>query len=250
MQPSTSRTTHVRAVMIAKGDVQRVGYRDAVERIARKMRLTGFVENLKPYDVKIVCEGEKARVEEFIKQVNIREFPIYVEDMDVKFEDATGEFEYFEIRRGDWKEELGERLDSARAELKQNTLILGEFRNESGENSKQILSELREFRNESGENSKQILSELREFRNESGENSKQIVSELREFRNESGENSKQIHSELREFRTDSNENFKLLHSDMVSHDTDAQTRIETLSKEISEIKERLTRVESAVTVQQ
>ena len=46
-----------RAVIIAKGEVQRVGYRDAVEKIARKLKLTGFVENLKPYDVRIVAVG-------------------------------------------------------------------------------------------------------------------------------------------------------------------------------------------------
>lgn len=189
MQPVVSRTTQVRAVIIAKGDVQRVGYRDAVERIARKMKFTGFIENIKPYDVRIVCEGEKGRVEAFIKQININEFPIDVEDLDVKFEDATGEFEYFEIKRGDWTEELGERLDSARAELKQNTLTLKEFRNETNE-------------------------------------------------------------VLKGFREDSNDNFKLLHSDMTKHDAAAQNRIEKLSKEITELRERITRVESVVATQQ
>ena len=48
-----------RAVIIAKGEVQRVGYRDAVEKIARKLKLTGFVENLKPYDGRIVAEGKQ-----------------------------------------------------------------------------------------------------------------------------------------------------------------------------------------------
>jgi UDP-N-acetyl-D-galactosamine dehydrogenase len=43
-------------------NIQRVGYRDVVERAARKMKLTGFVENIKPYDVKIVCEGDKASI--------------------------------------------------------------------------------------------------------------------------------------------------------------------------------------------
>ena len=189
MHPAVSSTAQVRAVIIAKGDVQRVGYRDAVERIARKLKLTGFVENVKPYDVRIVCKGEKGRVEEFIKQINISEFPIDVEDLDVKFEDSTEEFEYFEIRRGDWTEELGERLDSARAELKQNTLTLKEFRKETNE-------------------------------------------------------------VLKGFREDTNDNFKLLHSDLTNHDIAAQNRIENLSKEIIELRERMTRVESLVTPQQ
>lgn len=153
MHPAVSRTAQARAVIIVKGDVQRVGYRDAVERIARKMRLTGFIENVKPYDVRIVCEGDKARVEGFIEQINIKEFPIDVEDLDVKFEDATEEFEYFEIRRGDWTEELGERLDSARAELKQNTLTLKEFRKETNE-------VLKGFREDTNDNFKLLHSDL------------------------------------------------------------------------------------------
>ena len=109
-----------RAVIIAKGEVQRVGYRDTVEKIARKLKLTGFVENLKPYDVRIVAEGEQDVLDEFITQIRKGEYPIApisVESLDARFEAATGEFEYFEIKRGDWKEELGERLDAIGAVL-------------------------------------------------------------------------------------------------------------------------------------
>ena len=102
-----------RVVIIAKGEVQRVGYRDEVERIARKLRLRGFVENIKPYDVRIVAEGEADIIGRFIEQIKIKKYPIDVEDLEVNFEDFNGEFEYFEIRRGEWHEELGERLDAA-----------------------------------------------------------------------------------------------------------------------------------------
>lgn len=114
-----------RATIIAKGDVQRVWYRDAVEKIARKPKLTGFVENLKPYDVKIVAEGEEDILDEFITRIRIDEPPISVEDIDVEFGAAAREFEYFEIRRGDWKEELGERMDAAGAML-HRSVRLGE----------------------------------------------------------------------------------------------------------------------------
>ena len=62
------------AEITAKGDVQRVGYRDAVERIARQLDITGFVENLKPYDVRIVAEGEEDILDEFISQIRIKNF--------------------------------------------------------------------------------------------------------------------------------------------------------------------------------
>lgn len=108
-----------RAIIIVKGEVQRVGYRDVVERIARKMKLTGIVENIKPYDVRIICEGDKTSVDSFVKLIDIDELPIEVEDIDITFEDVTGEFDYFEIKRGDMAEELGERLDVLNAKMTQ-----------------------------------------------------------------------------------------------------------------------------------
>jgi acylphosphatase len=100
-----------RAVIIAKGDVQRVGYRDVVERAARKNNITGTVSNIEPYDVMIICEGDMKNIEPFINQIRIKRYPIEVEHLDITFEDATGEFTFFKIERGDMTEELGERLD-------------------------------------------------------------------------------------------------------------------------------------------
>ena len=102
-----------RARIIVKGRVQRVGYRDEVEEIARRLGIKGFVENIKPYDIRIVTEGEDEAISEFIERIKIKRFPIDVESVEVSFEDFKGEFEYFEIKRGDWQEELGERLDAA-----------------------------------------------------------------------------------------------------------------------------------------
>lgn len=107
----------VRAEAVVKGEVQRVGYRDVVQSIARKLALTGMVENVKPYDVRIICEGEKRKVEEFLKQIRVREYPINVEEIAVKFSDFKGEYGYFEIKRGDMTDELGERMDAARKDF-------------------------------------------------------------------------------------------------------------------------------------
>ncbi len=185
----------VRAVIIASGEVQRVGYRDVVEHAARKMKLTGFVENIRPYDVRIVCEGDKTSIDSFIELIRIKDYPIYVEHLDVSFEDATGEFEYFEIRRGDMTEELGERLDIANARMtsmmqKQDIMI------EKLDDNTAIL--------------------------------KENTSILNDFKNET------------------NENLGKLTNIMTKHDADAQERISVLTIEITEIKERLSRLESAI----
>ena len=121
-----------RAILIVKGEVQRVGYRDVVAKIARKLSISGFVENLKPYDVKIVAEGSDTNIAQFIEQLKIKRFPIDVESVEVSFEPYKHEFEYFEIKRGDWREELFERLDTAGAllyksvELGEKSVALGE----------------------------------------------------------------------------------------------------------------------------
>jgi acylphosphatase len=114
-----------RVIVIVKGEVQRVGYRDAVEKIARKLKITGFVENIKPYDVRIVAEGEDENISEFVAQIEIKKFPVDVESTEVSFDAYKGEFDYFEIKRGEWQEELLERLDNAGA-LLYKSVALGE----------------------------------------------------------------------------------------------------------------------------
>ncbi|KAF5413750.1 MAG: Acylphosphatase [Candidatus Methanophagaceae archaeon] len=133
-----------RVTLIAKGEVQRVGYRDDVERVARKLNITGYVENQKPYDVKIVAEGEAAVIDQFIERIKINRFPIDVEHVEVSFGDYKGDFEYFEIRRGKWQEEFGERLDIAgrlfyrNIELSERSVELGERNVELSERSVEL----------------------------------------------------------------------------------------------------------------
>jgi acylphosphatase len=97
-----------RVVLIAKGDILRTLYRDEVERLTRTLNLCGFVENSTPYDVRIVAEGEEAAIDLFIEQVKMTQFPFNVKELIVNDEPVQGDFEYFEIRRGEWHEELGE----------------------------------------------------------------------------------------------------------------------------------------------
>jgi len=60
-----------RANIIAKGKVQKVGYRDFVQDIARELGIAGYVENLEDGTVTIVCEGEEPKIEEFIRDINL-----------------------------------------------------------------------------------------------------------------------------------------------------------------------------------
>jgi len=158
-----------RITVIAKGEVQRVNYREEVQRIARKLGIVGYVENLKPYDVRIVAEGEEDRLKQFLELIKIKRFPIFVEELEVSWENATGEFKYFEIRRGDWKEELFERLDTAgkllyrSVELSEKSVQLSEKSVQLGEKSVAIGEEtLKAIKEESEKTRKELGGIIRE----------------------------------------------------------------------------------------
>jgi acylphosphatase len=102
-----------RANIIAKGKVQKVGYRDFVQDIARELGIAGYVENLEDGTVKVVCEGEEAKIEEFIRAIKVKKDFIDVSETSLKYEAPTGEFKLFKIKYGDVPEELGDRLGAA-----------------------------------------------------------------------------------------------------------------------------------------
>ncbi len=103
-----------RADLIVKGRVQRAGYRDTIDRLAYQHDLSGFVENLEDGTVKVVCEGEDDEIEKFIDDIRIDKYPIKVTDIEVKYSDPTGEFEYFDIvREEDFTKAVYERMDIA-----------------------------------------------------------------------------------------------------------------------------------------
>jgi acylphosphatase len=101
-----------RVVIIAKGNLLRTLYRDKVERVARTLNLCGYVANSKHHDVLIVAEGEDEQIEQFIKRIKISHYPCNVEELIVNEMPYQGEFEYFEIRRDEWYDELGELYDT------------------------------------------------------------------------------------------------------------------------------------------
>ena len=102
-----------RAIIIAKGKVQKVGYRDFVQDSARELGIAGYVENLEDGIVKIVCEGEEPKIEEFIGDIKIKMDFTDVSETSVKYEAPTGEFKLFKIKYGDVPEELGDRFGAA-----------------------------------------------------------------------------------------------------------------------------------------
>ena len=101
----------IRANIVIKGKVQMVGFRTFIKNIADSLNLKGFAENLPDGDLKIVCEGEKDIITEFIEYTR-QKSPSFaaIEHINVEYETYKGEFTTFERRGVDVLSEDGEVL--------------------------------------------------------------------------------------------------------------------------------------------
>lgn len=87
----------VRAHVFIEGRVQGVFYRVWTRGEAEKLGLTGWVRNLADGRVEAVFEGPKESAEEMIEKCKQGPQIAGVKHLDVIWEDATGEFNNFEI---------------------------------------------------------------------------------------------------------------------------------------------------------
>lgn len=79
------------------GRVQMVMFRDFANRHARKLGLTGWVQNISDGAVAITAEGSEQHLQEFIQRLWRGPLLARVEDVMVSWKDGTGEFEDFHI---------------------------------------------------------------------------------------------------------------------------------------------------------
>ena len=92
-------TENVRAHVWVKGRVQGVGFRAYVEMAALQIGVNGWVRNVGYDTVEAVAEGERANVEEFIEMVKEGPRASRVDESKVEWEDVTGEFREFGVKR-------------------------------------------------------------------------------------------------------------------------------------------------------
>ena len=79
------------------GQVQGVGFRFTVERIAMELGITGWVKNLPDRRVELVGEGKEEDLRKLISKIDDA-FSGYVRKKQVDWMPANGEFGSFEIR--------------------------------------------------------------------------------------------------------------------------------------------------------
>jgi len=90
----------VRVHIRVKGIVQGVGFRAHVEYQARQIGgITGWVRNVGWDTVEAVAEGEREKVERFIRMMNQGPGVARVDESKVEWEEVTGEFREFGVRR-------------------------------------------------------------------------------------------------------------------------------------------------------
>jgi acylphosphatase len=99
-QEPTSKSDMVRAHIWVKGRVQAVGFRAHVEYYARQIgELTGWVRNVGYDTVEAIAEGERENVERLIQAMKEGPRGSRVDESKVEWEEPTGEFLQFGVKR-------------------------------------------------------------------------------------------------------------------------------------------------------
>ncbi len=95
-----SKNETVRAHVWVKGRVQGVGFRAHVEYSARQISgLTGWVRNVRDDTVEAIAEGPRANVERLIQAIKDGPRSSRVDESRVEWEEPTGEFDRFGVKR-------------------------------------------------------------------------------------------------------------------------------------------------------
>jgi acylphosphatase len=77
--------------------VQGIGFRGFVRANARKLGLTGFVQNLDDGKVGVLAQGSKDKLEELVKFCRKGPFLAEVKSVDVSWEDKEEDYQSFEL---------------------------------------------------------------------------------------------------------------------------------------------------------
>lgn len=89
--------TTIRAHVFISGRVQGVSFRWYTQRMAQRLGLTGWVRNLGDGRVEAIFEGREELVQQAVAWCHHGEPPARVNDVQVSYSEASGEFRSFRI---------------------------------------------------------------------------------------------------------------------------------------------------------
>ena len=82
---------------LISGRVQGVMFRDFVRRQARRVRLTGTVENLSDGSVRVLAQCDEAKLREFIERLKRGSILARVESVEVSWREVSDQLDGFRI---------------------------------------------------------------------------------------------------------------------------------------------------------
>jgi acylphosphatase len=222
-----------RAEIIISGRVQKAGFRDFIDEIAFDLNLDGYVKNLDDGTVEIVCEGEEGPIRDFLEKINIIQYPIRVENIDVVYKDPTWEYKTFEvIREEDLTLATYERMDAAVRYMRQMNSDLGQKIDGLGENLSCKIDGL-------GENLSQKIDGLGENLGQKidglGVKIDQNRAEIREMNSNLGQKIDGLGEKIDQNRVETTSEIRLSRDDFRSH---LDERISNIERELAEMKAR------------
>lgn len=91
--------TDVRVSARITGRVQGVGFRNFTQMRARRLGVTGWVRNERDGSVRLEAEGPRDALQSLVDAVGHGPRLARVDDIDVDWSDADGDFDTFRVRR-------------------------------------------------------------------------------------------------------------------------------------------------------
>jgi len=230
-----------RIEVVVKGEVQKVGYRDSVQKIARSLEVRGYVENLRDGNVFIVCEGEDENVNKFVEEIDIKKHFIHVKEVEItKESDYTGEFEYFDIKYGKLEEELGERMGTGIA-----------YAGATLEETKATRQDIKAMHEDLNEGFKGMHEELKEGFKGTQEGINSMHEDIKEgfkaMHNGIKRASEETHEDLAGGFEGTRKDIQAMHEDMNKNFNELDNKYHSVSKNLEGLNENLTKVVEGLT---
>ncbi len=92
---------------VVSGIVQGVGYRAFVLSRARVLGVSGIVSNLPDGCVEVIAEGASDRLASLLEDLRRGPWGARVEDVEVSWSEATGEYSAFGVAHAGWRSPKG-----------------------------------------------------------------------------------------------------------------------------------------------
>lgn len=97
MPAPPATTPRERLIAEVVGNVQGVGFRYFARQAARRLGLVGTIRNDAEGTLTVTAEGSRTRLESFVEVLELGPAAAEVEEVDVRWEPATGRFKTFAI---------------------------------------------------------------------------------------------------------------------------------------------------------